>query len=60
MYRLKIIIDVWLNFLEDRRCEGQVTFVREERGHMLSSFDSEIMLNTTLEECQGRCLSADT
>ena len=47
-------------FSEDRRCEGQITFVREERGQMLTAFDSEIMLNTTIEECQARCLSADT
>ncbi|XP_057373812.1 uncharacterized protein LOC130694749 isoform X2 [Daphnia carinata] len=45
---------------ENRRCEGQLTFVREERGQMWSSFDAEIMLNTTLEECQARCLSAET
>lgn len=47
-------------FSEDRRCEGQLTFVREERGQMLTAFDSEIMINTTIEECQARCLSADT
>ncbi|XP_046440407.1 uncharacterized protein LOC124191300 isoform X2 [Daphnia pulex] len=46
--------------LSDRRCEGQLTFVREERGQMLTAFDSEIMINTTIEECQARCLSADT
>jgi len=44
---------------EERRCEGQTAFIREERGEMISNFDSEVMHNSSLEECQRRCLSAD-
>jgi len=44
---------------EERRCEGQTAFIREERGQMFSSFDSEVMQNSSLEQCQRRCLSAD-
>lgn len=45
--------------IAERRCEGVTSFVKEERGHMTTAFDTEILLNTTEQECQRRCLSAD-
>ena len=50
---------LWLVESEERRCEGQTAFIREERGQMINAFDSEVMHNSSLEECQRRCLSAD-
>ena len=43
----------------ERRCEGLAMFIREERPQMAAAFDSEVVHNTTAEECQLRCLAAD-
>jgi hypothetical protein len=45
---------------DDRRCEGQVAFIKEERAQIFSVFDSDILYNVSIEDCQRRCLSADT
>lgn len=45
---------------EERRCEGQVAFVKEERAQIFNVFDTEILYNVTIEDCQRRCLAADT
>ena len=45
---------------EERRCAGQVAFIKEERSQIFSLFDSQMLYNVTIEDCQQRCLSAET
>ncbi|XP_050422402.1 uncharacterized protein LOC126834493 [Adelges cooleyi] len=43
----------------DKRCDGQVIFVKEENKRLAGPFEVDIFANLSLVECQAQCLRAE-
>ncbi|XP_065340307.1 uncharacterized protein nompA isoform X4 [Cloeon dipterum] len=43
----------------ERRCDGQIVFIREENVKLGGPHEMEVFFNLTLDECQSHCLKAE-
>ncbi|CAB3383229.1 Hypothetical predicted protein [Cloeon dipterum] len=43
----------------ERRCDGQIVFIREENVKLGGPHEMEVFFNLTLDECQAHCLKAE-
>lgn len=45
--------------IAERRCDGQIIFVKEDNKRLGGPFEVDIYTNISLAECQAQCLKAE-